>query len=139
MRRETWYVMEDGSCANPRDISRDQNGKFVHRDGRKVAYAPHGPRTRGVDVGEEGKDMRPQQTGLGYLTRDVQHPLDHDGDGNPGGSLKPADAGDDIAAVRAEYYAAFGKRPFAGWDVAALRAKLAERAAGDVVPESETE
>lgn len=35
----------------------------------------------------------------------------------------------DIAAVRAEYRAALGKAPFNGWDIAALKAKMAEAAA----------
>jgi hypothetical protein len=32
---------------------------------------------------------------------------------------------DDITALRAEYAAVFGKRPFMGWDAATLRVKLA--------------
>ena len=55
MSRETWYVMEDGSAGDPRDIRPGKDGKLVHKDGRKVAYAPHGPRSRGVDVGQAKK------------------------------------------------------------------------------------
>lgn len=47
--RETWYVLEDGSCADPREVVRDAEGRLHHRDGRAVAYAPHGPRSRSVD------------------------------------------------------------------------------------------
>lgn len=50
---ETWYVMEDGSAGDPREMKRGKDGKLSHGDGRKVAYAPHGPRTRGVDVDVE--------------------------------------------------------------------------------------
>lgn len=47
--RETWYVLEDGSCGDPREIVRDAAGRLRHKDGRAVAYAPHGPRSRSVD------------------------------------------------------------------------------------------
>ena len=33
---------------------------------------------------------------------------------------------EDIAALREEYELALGKKPFMGWDVATLRAKIAE-------------
>lgn len=68
--RETWYVMEDGSAGDPREIAPGKDGRLVHKDGRKVAYAPHGPRSRSIDVPPKpfgGKG-------------------DHDGDGRPGGS-----------------------------------------------------
>ncbi len=68
--RETWYVMEDGSAGDPRAITPGKDGRLAHKDGRKVAYAPHGPRSRSVDVSPKpfgGKG-------------------DHDGDGRTGGS-----------------------------------------------------
>lgn len=49
MSVETWYVMEDGSVADPRFIVRGADGRLHHTDGRAVAYAPHGPRSRSVD------------------------------------------------------------------------------------------
>lgn len=49
---ETWYVMEDGSVGDPREIALGADGKLRHNDGRAVAYAPHGPRSRSVDVPE---------------------------------------------------------------------------------------
>lgn len=69
--RETWYVMEDGSAGDPRAIAPGKDGRLVHKDGRKVAYAPHGPRSRSIDVPPKpfgGKG-------------------DHDGDGRTGGSV----------------------------------------------------
>lgn len=75
--RETWYVMEDGSAGDPRAIAPGKDGRLVHKDGRKVAYAPHGPRSRSVDVAPKpfgGKG-------------------DHDGDGKPGGSVASVKAG----------------------------------------------
>lgn len=50
---ETWYIMEDGSSGDPREIAPDKSGKLAHSDGRKVAYAPHGPRSRSVDAEAE--------------------------------------------------------------------------------------
>jgi hypothetical protein len=71
--RETWYVLEDGASGDPREVAPGKDGMLVHRDGRKVAYAPHGPRSRSVDVSPKpfgGKG-------------------DHDGDGKAGGAAKP--------------------------------------------------
>jgi hypothetical protein len=48
-------------------------------------------------------------------------PLDHDGNGESGGSTAPEG---DLSALRKEYEAAVGKRPFPGWDEATLRAKM---------------
>lgn len=57
-------------------------------------------------------------------------PLDHDGDGKKGGSPKP-EASDAMADLREEYAKLYGKRPFMGWDEATLRAKIAEKTAGN--------
>lgn len=59
-------------------------------------------------------------------TPENKHPLDHDGDGRMGGSIKPEHT-DDLPALRAAYQAKFGKRPFMGWDAA----DLAKRVNGD--------
>lgn len=53
----------------------------------------------------------------------VHDPLDHDGDGKKGGSPKPEG---DVAALRAEYLAQIGKKPFPGWDADELRRRMAE-------------
>lgn len=52
-------------------------------------------------------------------------PLNHDGDGRKGGSRNPAASGE-LAMLRAEYKRITGRRPFNGWDVAELNAKLVE-------------
>lgn len=44
---ETWFVLEDDSVGDPRDIAPGKDGMLRHKDGRAVAYAAHGPRTRG--------------------------------------------------------------------------------------------
>lgn len=73
---ETWYVLEDGSCGDPRDVAPGAEGRLVHKDGRAVAYRPDGetPLSRSVtaaDMAFGGKG-------------------DHDGDGKPGGSVPSA-------------------------------------------------
>lgn len=52
------------------------------------------------------------------------HPLDHDGDGKPGGSTAPEQT-DDLPALRAKYQRVIGKRPFAGWSADVLKEKIA--------------
>lgn len=71
---ETWYVMEDGSVGDPRMVKCDQDGKLVHKDGRKVAYAPHGPRSRMVDTETahapaQNREMKPAKPRRTYKTR----------------------------------------------------------------------
>lgn len=107
--RETWYVLEDGTIADPREVERDAAGVLRHRDGVAVAIGAYGPRSRSVAVDPKAKDMRPAASGPGYLTREA--------DG----------AGDDLSALRDEYRRTFGKQPFYGWDAAALREKIAAR------------
>ncbi len=83
--RETWYVMEDGTVGDPREIREHADGVLRHEDGRAVAYASHGPRSRGVDV--ESVRSKPAP---------ARDPLDHDGDGRKGGSL-PSSAREMVA------------------------------------------
>ena len=77
MIRETWFVMEDGSVADPSDIAPGEDGILRHKDGRAVAYAPHGPRSRGVDVEAERaktktREMKAEGPKRGYKTRDLK-------------------------------------------------------------------
>lgn len=96
---ETWFVMEDGSVGDPQLIHADKDGVLVHKDGRKVAYAKHGPRSRGVDT-DEVKAMKPASS-ASYMTSD-------------------------LSGLRAEYQQKFGKRAYYGWDADTLREKMAE-------------
>lgn len=50
-------------------------------------------------------------------------PLDHDGDGRKGGS-KPAEQGEDLTKLRADYQEVYGKKAFHGWGADELRAKI---------------
>lgn len=86
---ETWFVMEGGGVGDPAKIRPDENGVLHHEDGRAVAYAPHGPRTRGgVDAeaerakaggkpqpksdDAEAKDAKPAAQKGGYKTRETK-------------------------------------------------------------------
>lgn len=68
------------------------------------------------------REVEPRDGYRRYERSDLSH-LDHDNDGKPGGSISAT--GDEIAALRAEYTAKFGKRPFNGWDAATLRERIA--------------
>ena len=61
MANETWYQMEDGSVGNPREIVPDKDGVLVHKDGRKVAYSEHGPRSRSVDPQSQEKKPKKEK------------------------------------------------------------------------------
>lgn len=63
MSAETWYVLEDGTAADPREVSPGKDGILRHKDGRAVEYRPHGPRSRGVDPDEERKKSKPPAKG----------------------------------------------------------------------------
>lgn len=65
-------------------------------------------------------------------TSPASDPLDHDGDGHPGGSTAPSDPDGNLRALREHYEALAGKRVFNGWDADTLRSKIAAlEAAGD--------
>lgn len=51
--------------------------------------------------------------------------FDPDGNGDPGGSSKPA-PDPELPALRAEYTEKLGRRPFPGWDADELRRRMAE-------------
>lgn len=60
--RETWYVLEDGSNADPREVAPDKSGVLRHKNGVAVAIGGHGnPRSTGVDVEAERKSPRPEK------------------------------------------------------------------------------
>jgi|KBSMisStaDraftv2_1062788.scaffolds.fasta_scaffold04226_9 hypothetical protein len=55
---ETWYLMEDGTVGDPHEVAPDKDGVLRHKDGRAVAMASHGPRSRGVDADAERAKAR---------------------------------------------------------------------------------
>ncbi len=73
---ETWYVLEDGSCGDPREIVTGSNGRLQHKDGRAVVYRSDGetPRSRGVDAEAErakysDREVTADKPKRGYKTR----------------------------------------------------------------------
>lgn len=77
----TWYVLENGVAADPDEVAPDAAGVLKHKSGVAVAMGPHGPKSRGVDAGEERakaskpalstKDMKPgAQPKQVYTTRE---------------------------------------------------------------------
>jgi hypothetical protein len=80
---ETWYVLEDDRVADPRDVVRGADGLLRHKDGRKVAYLPYGPRSRSVnpvteraksapDPKQAAKEAKPAEPKTGYVTRETK-------------------------------------------------------------------
>lgn len=49
MERETWYVLEDGTSADPAEVAPDKKGDLMHKSGVRVAMRGDVPSTRGVD------------------------------------------------------------------------------------------
>lgn len=86
--QDTWYVLEDGSSADPSEVAPDAKGVLRHKSGMAVAIGDHGnPRSRGVDAEAERaktvvkdkpkdvpkpKDMKAQESKPGYTTRDAK-------------------------------------------------------------------
>lgn len=99
MARETWYVLEDGSVADPIEVAPDNDGALRHIGGKAVAMRRHDcPSSRSVDADAERaklailagvkspndarqdlglppvgtKDMKAEQPKRGYKTRETK-------------------------------------------------------------------
>lgn len=72
--QETWYVLEDGSSADPKDVAPDAAGVLRHKSGMAVAMrSPGVPSSRGVDPDvERAKDVKPEKPKGGYKTRETK-------------------------------------------------------------------
>ena len=46
----TWYVLDDGSVADPNEVAPDDSGVLRHRNGVAVAMGLYGARSRGVNL-----------------------------------------------------------------------------------------
>jgi hypothetical protein len=83
--RETWYVLENGEAADPREVAPDVAGVLRHVSGIAVAMRGQAASSRGVDPEEErakaralnadkakpkGKGMNPAEAKAGYVTRE---------------------------------------------------------------------
>lgn len=73
---ETWYILEDGAPGDPFEIAPGDDGVLRHRDGRAVAYAPHGPRSRGVTAEEveayRTREVEAEKPKRAYKTREAK-------------------------------------------------------------------
>lgn len=86
---ETWYVMEDGTYGDPREIGLKDGGLAHGKSGLKVAMRNAStPRARGVEVDANGKLIEEQP-------KPANEPFggkgDHDNNGKVGGAA-PAKA-----------------------------------------------
>jgi len=66
--RETWYVLEDGTYADPNDVAPDDMSVLRHKSGVAVAMRGQVPSTRSVDPDEER--ARLAKVRGGYKTRE---------------------------------------------------------------------
>lgn len=85
---DTFYVLEDGSKADPNDVAVDKAGVLRHKDGMAVAMRGNVPRTSGVGpakvVADDGnltrnasvgksREMKPaSEDNKGYRTRSTK-------------------------------------------------------------------
>lgn len=60
--RETWYVLEDGSLADPARVTADEAGRLVHSSGLAVEMKNGVPRSRGVDDADAERARAPKNT-----------------------------------------------------------------------------
>jgi hypothetical protein len=85
--RETWYVLEDDTVADPREVSADKAGILRHSNGLAVQMRGDVPRSRGVDPDREragrsapkppdakpaAKDVAAEKPKGGYKTRETK-------------------------------------------------------------------
>lgn len=75
--RETWYVLENGDVADPRDVAPDKSSVLKHKSGAAVAMRGDVPSTRSVDPDEErakgkpkARDMKAEEPRRPYRTRE---------------------------------------------------------------------
>lgn len=115
------YHITNNSAA-PRGIW--SKGRLVWIDpGATKTFQPDNPasvkRIPSLTVRADTGDLPPPPADL----RTTIAQLDHDRDGKPGGS-KAAPVSDNLPALRAEYQAKLGKKPFPGWPAEELRRRI---------------
>lgn len=72
--RATWYLLEDGTPADPREVAPDKSGVLRNKAGIAVATRADGnPSTSGVDVDESGKALSDKRK-----TKDASSPQDRE-------------------------------------------------------------
>jgi hypothetical protein len=79
--RETWYVLEDGSLADPATCAHDNAGVLRGANGIPVATRNGAYVSRGVDNADAeraktsqsaSREMKPEPTGKPYKTREAR-------------------------------------------------------------------
>ena len=75
--RETWYVLENGSAIDPKDVTADKSGVLRNKAGMAVAMRGDAHSSRSVDpkaerAKTESRDMKAEDTKKPYRTRDVK-------------------------------------------------------------------
>ncbi len=72
MDNETWYILEDGTAAHPKDVVADDKGALRTKDGRAVAMRDTGiPRTTGNPARyNAAKELKADKPKVGYKTRE---------------------------------------------------------------------
>jgi hypothetical protein len=77
---ETWYVLEDGTAADPGEVMPDKTGRLRHKGGAAVAMRGDVPSTRSVDPEEQrakakkflpknDRQLKADDDGVKYKTR----------------------------------------------------------------------
>lgn len=73
MEPETWYILEDGTAAHPKDVVMDEKGALRTKDGRAVAMRDSGvPRTTGNPSRYNGAEVQPEKPKAVYKTRETK-------------------------------------------------------------------
>ncbi|MGE4044470.1 MAG: hypothetical protein AB7F35_06430 [Acetobacteraceae bacterium] len=78
--QETWYVLENGTAADPNDVAPTGDGRLMHKSGVLVAMRGQVPASRGVDPEAErakaaapkSRDMKADGPRRGYTTREAK-------------------------------------------------------------------
>jgi len=84
--RETWYVLEGGGVADPRECAPGEDGRLTHKSGIAVEMRGETPRSRGVDLDPDGngpsnkapsgatktRELTAEKPKRGYKTRDLK-------------------------------------------------------------------
>ena len=73
---EVWYVLEDGSVADPNECAPDDKGVLRHKGGKAVAARGDAHTSRSVDPRAERakarEDVKPEEPKAGYKTRELK-------------------------------------------------------------------
>ncbi len=77
MATATWYLLSDGTYADPSECATGEDGVLRHADGAEVVMRdePRVPHSRSVDPDEEAakrKDMKPEAPKRAYRTRQMK-------------------------------------------------------------------